>query len=114
MINFVRKVVAGPKNRTVDEKYDLDLTYITDRIIAMAFPAAGFEKTYRNSIDDVTDFFKTHHGENFLIINASNRKYEYEKFNDQVLEFFWTDHQAPSITTLFEVCEKIQYFIDGN
>lgn len=42
MINFVRKVVAGPKNRTVDDKYDLDLTYITDKIIAMAFPAAGF------------------------------------------------------------------------
>ena len=58
MINLVRKIVAGPKNRTVDEEYDLDLTYITDRIIAMAFPAAGFEKTYRNSIDDVSKFLK--------------------------------------------------------
>lgn len=62
MFNLVRKIVAGPKNRTVDDEYDLDLTYITDRIIAMAFPAAGFEKTYRNSINDVSKFLKQRHG----------------------------------------------------
>jgi len=37
----MRKVVGGPKNRINEEKYDLDLTYITDRVIAMAFPASG-------------------------------------------------------------------------
>ena len=42
MIGFVRKIVAGPKNRTKEGSYDLDLTHITDRIIAMAFPASGF------------------------------------------------------------------------
>ena len=42
MINCIRKVVAGPKNRTIWENYDFDLTYITERIIAMAFPASGF------------------------------------------------------------------------
>ena len=42
MINYVRKKVGGPKNRIVEEDYDLDMTYITDRVIAMAFPASGF------------------------------------------------------------------------
>lgn len=41
MFNIVRKIVAGPKNRTIDEQFDLDLTYITPHIIAMAFPASG-------------------------------------------------------------------------
>lgn len=41
MFNIVRKVVGGPKNRLVSEDFDLDLTYITERIIAMAFPASG-------------------------------------------------------------------------
>jgi phosphatidylinositol-3,4,5-trisphosphate 3-phosphatase/dual-specificity protein phosphatase PTEN len=41
MFNPLRKLVGGPKNRTVDHDYNLDLTYITDRIIAMAFPASG-------------------------------------------------------------------------
>jgi hypothetical protein len=51
----------------------------------MAFPAAGLEKAYRNSIDDVVGFLKSKHGSHYLIINASNRKYSYEKFDDQVL-----------------------------
>jgi hypothetical protein len=50
-------MVAGPKIRIVENGYDLDLTYVTDRVIAMAFPAEGLEKLYRNSINDV-DVFK--------------------------------------------------------
>ena len=51
---------------------------------------------------------KLKHGEhNYLIINASNRKYDYKEFDDQVMEFFWTDHQAPPITTMFELCEQV-------
>ena len=39
MFDWLRRIVAGAKNRTVERHYDLDLTYITDRIMAMAFPA---------------------------------------------------------------------------
>ena len=74
---MLRKIVAGPKNKTQWEDSELDLTYITDRIIAMAFPASGIEKTYRNSIKDVSRFLREKHTE-YLVVNASNRKYEYE------------------------------------
>jgi hypothetical protein len=47
-------MVAGPKIRTKENGFDLDLTYVTDRVIAMAFPAEGLEKLYRNSINDVS------------------------------------------------------------
>lgn len=53
MIGLVRKIVAGPKKKTTWNGVELDLTYITDRLIAMAFPASGLEKAYRNSINDV-------------------------------------------------------------
>lgn len=52
-MNSLRKLVAGPKVRTVEGGFDLDLTYVTNRVIAMAFPGSGLEKLYRNSIDDV-------------------------------------------------------------
>ena len=39
MCDCLRRIVAGPKNRTTTDDYDLDLTYITPRVIAMAFPA---------------------------------------------------------------------------
>ncbi len=58
MFSLVRKVVAGPKNTTNFEGTELDLTYITSRIIAMAYPASHLiEKTYRNKIEDVVDYF---------------------------------------------------------
>lgn len=56
MIAKLRKIVAGPKNRTVYQDYDLDFTYITDTVVAMAYPASGLEKTYRNSISDVAKY----------------------------------------------------------
>ena len=58
MFDWLRKIVAGPKNRLVNEKYDLDLTYISNNIIAMAFPASGFEQAYRNCVEDVAAHFE--------------------------------------------------------
>lgn len=57
IINLVKKVVAGPKITTRYEGNDLDLTYITERVIAMAFPASDhLEKIYRNNIEDVSAY----------------------------------------------------------
>ena len=52
-MNWIREIVSGKKQRFKQQGYNLDLTYVTPRIIAMSFPAAGFESTYRNNIDEV-------------------------------------------------------------
>ena len=52
-MDFLRKMVSGPKNRMLDKGYNLDLTYVTSRLIAMSFPADGFESIYRNPIEKV-------------------------------------------------------------
>jgi len=52
-MNFLREIVSGRKKRFTENGYNLDLTYVCNRIIAMSFPASGFESTYRNSIEDV-------------------------------------------------------------
>lgn len=53
-MNFLRKIVSGPKKRFEEDGYNLDLTYICPRLIAMSYPASGIETLYRNSIDNVT------------------------------------------------------------
>ena len=52
-MNFLREIVSGKKNRMKEAGYNLDLTYVCPRIIAMSFPAEGFEVTFRNDINDV-------------------------------------------------------------
>lgn len=72
-MDLLREFVGGPKNRYKDEKFNLDLTYITPRLIAMAFPASGIEKLYRNSIDEVKNFLEEHHSNQYMILNLSGR-----------------------------------------
>lgn len=105
MFDWLRKIVAGAKNRTVEEDFDLDLTYITPNLIAMAYPASGFEQVYRNRIDDVSTFLNRKHSQSYYVINVSDRSYDSLPFGKRVKEYSWPDHQAPCLTTLFEIVE---------
>ena len=52
--NKIKAINSKKKCRYKDGKYDLDLTYITKRVIAMGYPASSFlESMHRNDIKDV-------------------------------------------------------------
>ena len=53
-MDWLRKIVSGKRKRFEDATYNLDITYVTKRVLAMSFPASGIETMYRNSINDVT------------------------------------------------------------
>lgn len=58
----------------------------------MAYPAQGLESVYRNKLEDVSAFFKVKHPKNYLIVNCSNRKYDYEPFENKVIDVKWPNH----------------------
>jgi len=57
MTAFLRHKVSKNKRRYQEEGFDLDLTYITDRIIAMGFPSSKREAMFRNPLPEVYKFF---------------------------------------------------------
>jgi phosphatidylinositol-3,4,5-trisphosphate 3-phosphatase and dual-specificity protein phosphatase PTEN len=52
-MDWLRKIVSGKRNRFKDDDYNLDITYVTKRVLGMSFPASGVESMYRNNINDV-------------------------------------------------------------
>ena len=89
----------SPKTRSGSRRdgFDLDLTYITKRLIAMGFPSSGTEGYYRNQIDDVERFFSTRHSGHYHVYNlCSERTYDTQaRFGGHHTRFPFDDHNPP-------------------
>eukprot|EP00435_Cladocopium_sp_Y103_P006783 s2443_g2.t1 len=71
--NRMRRITGENKRRFVslEQDFDLDLVYITPRLISMSVPAGGcLMRFYRNPLGEVVRFFETFHAGNYLIVNA--------------------------------------------
>nr|XP_054391551.1 tensin-3-like isoform X6 [Pongo abelii] len=71
-------VILSP---TMEEGHGLDLTYITERIIAVSFPAGCSEESYLHNLQEVTRMLKSKHGDNYLVLNLSEKRYDLTKLN---------------------------------
>lgn len=84
-MDLVRSLVSKQKRRWESDGYNLDLTYITDSIIAMGFPSEGTEGLFRNPLGEVQRFLRERHGESFHVYNLCiERSYKPEKFAGRV------------------------------
>ena len=107
LLRKVRKLISQGRERTDDGEFDLDLTYITPRLMAMGLPAEGLTAAYRNPIDDVVGYLEKHHANGFMLYNPSEIAYDTEKFSDQVLNFGFKDHHAPPLALLYTIASSI-------
>ncbi|CEH14902.1 related to phosphatidylinositol--trisphosphate 3-phosphatase pten [Ceraceosorus bombacis] len=101
-INTIRHLVSGAKARHVDDELgvDLDLVYLTDRLILMAWPGSGLEALYRNPRNDVRRFLEKRHGPRYRVYNLVPRyenSYESWEFYEQVSRFPFPDHHPPPL-----------------
>ncbi|KAI3916022.1 hypothetical protein MKW98_004463 [Papaver atlanticum] len=110
-----RHMVSQNKRRYQEGEFDLDMTYITENIIAMGFPAgdmsSGFfgyvEGFYRNHMEEVIKFFETHHKDKYKVYNlCSERLYDASLFEGKVACFPFDDHNCPPIQLITSFCQS--------
>ncbi|XP_031117349.1 phosphatidylinositol 3,4,5-trisphosphate 3-phosphatase and protein-tyrosine-phosphatase PTEN2A-like isoform X1 [Ipomoea triloba] len=110
-----RHIVSQNKRRYQEGGFDLDMTYITENIIAMGFPAgdmsSGFfgyvEGFYRNHMEEVINFFETHHKGKYKVYNlCSERLYNASLFEGKVASFPFDDHNCPPIHLIKLFCQS--------
>lgn len=110
-----RHIVSQNKRRFQEGEFDLDMTYITENIIAMGFPAGDlssgffgfFEGFYRNHMEEVLKFFETHHQGKYKVYNlCSERLYDASLFQGKVASFPFDDHNCPPLHLISSFCQS--------
>jgi phosphatidylinositol-3,4,5-trisphosphate 3-phosphatase and dual-specificity protein phosphatase PTEN len=104
--NKLRHKVSQEKKRFVKDGFDLDLSYISDRIIAMGFPAESVSSLIRNRMTETQAFMKHYHADHYWVYNlCAENKYDSEKFDNRAVHFPFYDHNPPPFQVLIDFCE---------
>ncbi|XP_041848509.1 tensin-3-like isoform X3 [Melanotaenia boesemani] len=98
----------------MEDGYELDLTYITERIIAVSFPWGCSEEIYSHNLKDVTRMLKSKHADNYLIINLSERRHDLSKMNPKTLDTGWPDLHAPPLDKICTICKAMESWLNAD
>nr|XP_020470939.1 tensin-like [Monopterus albus] len=100
--------------QAMEEGYEVDLVYITERIISVSFPSSAEEHSYTANLKEVATMLRSKHGEHYLMLNLSERRNDLSKLNHKVLEFSWPDHHAPALDKICSMCKAIDTWLSGD
>lgn len=67
---YIRNLVSKKRRRLLVGGYDLDMTYITDRVLAMSFPAEHMRAMYRNPLWQVKSVLDMRHSGHYKVIDC--------------------------------------------
>lgn len=96
-------------------RYNLDLSYITDRIVAMSYPAENLESWYRNPIWQVQEFLDSTHSGHYKVYNlCSECQYASTHFDGRIELLPFDDHQVPPFKLVKLFCESVQAWLEAD
>jgi len=114
MASLLRQIVAGPRARHPEA--DLDLCYVTDRIIATSGPSQTYpQRAYRNPLDRVVNFLDSKHGEDWAIweFRAEGTGYPDEAVYGRVRHYPWPDHHPPPFRLMPLIMASMRNWLHG-
>ncbi|XP_051760696.1 tensin-1 isoform X5 [Ctenopharyngodon idella] len=98
--------------QAMEENYEVDLVYITERIISVTFPSNVEEPSYSANIKEVATMLRSKHGDNYLLFNLSEKRNDISSLNSKVLDFGWPDHHAPALDKICSICKAMDTWMN--
>ncbi|KAF3842819.1 hypothetical protein F7725_001668 [Dissostichus mawsoni] len=86
--------------QALEENYELDLLYITERIISVSFPSSVEEQSYAANLRE--------------LFNLSEKRYDISQLNPKVLDFGWPDHHAPALDKICSICKAMDTWLSAD
>uniref|UniRef100_A0A669CEW3 Tensin 1 n=1 Tax=Oreochromis niloticus TaxID=8128 RepID=A0A669CEW3_ORENI len=98
--------------QALEESYELDLIYITERIISVSFPSNVEEQSYAANLREVASMLRSKHGNNYLVGFQKNRIVIQK--SSPVLDFGWPDHHAPALDKICSICKAMDTWLSAD
>uniref|UniRef100_A0A8C5TYT2 Tensin 1 n=1 Tax=Malurus cyaneus samueli TaxID=2593467 RepID=A0A8C5TYT2_9PASS len=97
----------------MESSCELDLVYITERIIAVSYPSAAEEQSYCSNLREVAHMLKSKHGNNYVLFNLSERRRDVTKLHPKVLDFGWPDMHTPALEKICSICKAMDTWLNA-
>ncbi|KAL9658344.1 hypothetical protein ABK040_015664 [Willaertia magna] len=115
-MRLLRRLVSKKKKRLEDKEhdFDLDLAYVTPRIIAMGYPSEKIESIFRNPLEEVQRFLEMHHKGKYKLWNlCAERAYNKGHFHGRVEDRYqFYDHEAPKFEIMVPLVQSVKEWLD--
>ncbi|KAM9447790.1 tensin-1-like isoform 3-T3 [Salvelinus alpinus] len=100
--------------QALEENYELDLVYITERIISVSFSSSVDENSYSANLHEVASMLRSKHHDNYLLFNLSEKRSDINQLNPKVLDFGWPDHHAPALDKICTICKAMDTWLSAD
>ncbi|KAG8518351.1 Tensin-2 [Galemys pyrenaicus] len=98
----------------MERRWDLDLTYVTERILAAAFPARTDEQRHRGHLRELAHVLQSKHRDKYLLFNLSEKRHDLTRLNPKVQDFGWPELHAPPLDKLCSICKAMETWLSAD
>ncbi|KAM6215042.1 tensin-2 isoform 2-T2 [Rhynchocyon petersi] len=117
-LNHSRQRSTLPRSFSLDplmeRRWDLDLTYVTERILAAAFPARPDEQRHRGHLRELAHVLQSKHRDKYLLFNLSEKRHDLNRLNPKVQDFGWPELHAPPLDKLCSICKTMETWLSAD
>jgi len=91
-----------------------NLSTVTERILAAAFPTRPDEQRHRGHLRELAHVLQSKHRDKYLLFNLSEKRHDLTRLNPKVQDFGWPELHAPPLDKLCSICKAMETWLSAD